>query len=154
MGSGALFWGVWRLQQCTHIYKINKSLKTFLKKFNSFNKCFMRIGLLPHACLGTTCILMFVEARKGHWVPWKWSYTWLCAMAWYLLGIKPRASARASARPLILVVSMSVCGFVRVYGCPGAGITGSCELSECGSWELNLGPPHRQYTLLIVEPSL
>jgi hypothetical protein len=28
MGFDALFWYVWREKQCTHIHKINKSLKT------------------------------------------------------------------------------------------------------------------------------
>jgi hypothetical protein len=34
------------------------------------------------------------EARRGHWIPWNWSYRWLLDSAW-VLEIKLQFSGRA-----------------------------------------------------------
>lgn len=65
---------------------------------NNLSNDFMYINVLP-ACLSwTMCMvyLVLVEARRGHQVPWKWSYSPLSAVMW-LLEIKSSSSGRTSA---------------------------------------------------------
>ena len=39
---------------------------------------------------------MPIEARRGCWIPWKWSYKWLCAVTW-VLRTEPGSSGRAAS---------------------------------------------------------
>lgn len=56
--------------------------------FYFFKKCF--------ACLYTYKpyeYMVLTEIRRGHWMPWNYTYGWLWATIW-MLGIEPRSFAR------------------------------------------------------------
>lgn len=38
------------------------------------------MSVLP-ACMYACIYIVFIEVRKGHWVPWDWNYRWLSARA-------------------------------------------------------------------------
>jgi hypothetical protein len=59
MGSDALFWCVWRQLQCTHIHKINESLK----KQNQTRKC------SGHPALGRKISVSSLQNESTKWVP-------------------------------------------------------------------------------------
>jgi hypothetical protein len=44
-------------------------------------------------CVSHMCLVP-AELRRGHWIPWNWSYRQLLAALW-VLGAKPHFSVRA-----------------------------------------------------------
>jgi hypothetical protein len=78
------------------------------------------------------------EARRGHWIPWNWSYRGLQAAMW-LLGIKPPEepvllTAEPSLQPLVLFFFCCCC-FLFVF---------LCASTSCSPGYLHLHPhgPH------------
>lgn len=66
-------------------------LFSFLK-FTCFD--FMHTRVLPVCIMPVHCkCAVAMEARRGHWIPWNWSYWWLLAAMW-VLGIEPWSSGR------------------------------------------------------------
>jgi hypothetical protein len=115
MRSNALFWCVWRLQQCTHIYKINKSLKTT----EFYVLYFTCMSFLP-ACLlcSPRARLVPVEVRRGSKSFWNLSHRWLWTTMW-VLG----AESRSSVEQQVLLTTEPA-----LQLCPGACLNySSCE---------------------------
>lgn len=52
-------------------------------------------GFCLHISLCTTCLQVPSEARRGHCIPWNWSYRQLERAMW-VVGFKPRDSERAT----------------------------------------------------------
>jgi hypothetical protein len=53
------------------------------------------VFLPMYICLCTMCIQWSWRSEEGAGSPWNWSYRWLWAAMW-VLGIKPRTSARVA----------------------------------------------------------
>lgn len=81
-------WG-WYLPQSLPPYFL-LTLKILFYVYGSFAYMYM---CAPRVCL------VPVEAGRGHWIPWSWSYRCLWGITW-VLGSEPRSSARATS-PLI-----------------------------------------------------
>jgi hypothetical protein len=58
MGTDALFWSVWREQQCIHTHKINKSVQIKKKTINFF----LSMKRLRYRCLCTETLWVFFPA--------------------------------------------------------------------------------------------
>lgn len=97
--SNTLSWPQWgRGVHMTHRHTCRQntpyvSLNNFLKIFICFYLMCTNVlpvyVYVPHKCLVPT------EARRGHWLPWNWSYRLLWISLW-VSGTEPRSSPKAA----------------------------------------------------------
>jgi hypothetical protein len=106
VGFNALFWGVWRQLQCTHIHKINKS---FLKSSNEENQ---PLKVVPRAKRGPQNGLSQCMFETRYWYK-PWTYDSLApALRLKMCWIMPFALPWASYDGLH--ISIYLCAYINL----------------------------------------
>jgi hypothetical protein len=89
-------------QDSTNLYYINSSLYWWVWQYTRwefFKLLFLFYLSTCFACMNACTLCAYLgpmEARRGHQMPWNWSYKWLWASMW-VMQTKPGSSPRVAS---------------------------------------------------------